>query len=134
MADATSVRHNLNYSEGQVLEYEAAEAIFAGELVSVAHTGANRNKAYKAGDDANRTFAGYALTSANVGQKVRVRREGVITVDTQVDMTTTVRGTALSAEDSQTVDTTTNATNNVAVGVLVEALSATSARVRISGI
>ena len=134
MADQTNARYDLDYSEGQVLEYEAAEAIFGGELVSVAHTGANRNKAYKAGDEANRTFAGYALTGGLVGQKVRVRRQGVITVDTQVDMTAVVRGTALSAEDSQTVDTTANATSKVAVGVLVEALSATKARVRISGI
>lgn len=131
MANQTAAR-DARRQEGNILAYKQAAAdIFAGALVSKNAAGFVKPSS----DTASELFLGVAdktsknATGAAGAKVVRVWKHGVFTFATsgatQADI-----GALVNATDDQTVAKTS--TNSVAVGRIVEVLSATSVRVRIA--
>ena len=131
MANQTAAR-DPRRQEGNILAYkEAAVNVFAGALVSKNAAGF----AKPSSDTASELFLGVAdktslnATGAAGAKLVRVWKHGVFTFATTGAVQADI-GTQVFASDDQTVLKTT--TNSVAVGRIVEVLSATSVRVRIA--
>ena len=126
MADQTKPRFNVEHESGEVIELEASQQIWRGEIVNVITAATNRGQAAKGGDDSNRVFGGIALTDAEDGDKVRISLSGIGNFVAIVNLASTSPGTAIYIEDSQSVDLVGNTTNDVKIGVLVKGAAASS--------
>ena len=140
MANQTKANHDRTFRKGDIEVYPVKnnEQIYAGQLVSIATTGNDINKAVNAGDTANTAFVGVAENTIkgdgtnNQTNLVRVKTKGIFNFATRATLATTAIGTEVKIKDNQTV-ATTGLTQNIVCGVLSSVIDASNAFIYIKG-